>query len=79
MGDVDLDELASDLGFFKIGSKGSHGIASQKKICFGVLSKGFGKRLTFQLFDLVKNSASNSPNASVECSTISLFVRSKAL
>ena len=37
---------------------------------FGVLSTGFGKSLIFQLFVLVKNRVSNSPNASVERSTI---------
>ena len=36
------------------------------KDVFGVLPSGFGKGLIFQLFVLVKNRASSSPNASVE-------------
>ena len=38
---------------------------------FGVLPTGFGKSLIFQVFVMVKNRASNSPNAaSVERPTI---------
>ena len=39
---------------FESGAKGSCGIASQRKRCFGVLPMGFGKSLIFQLFVLAK-------------------------
>ena len=51
MGDVDLDALASDLGFV---------LKSEQKEAVESLLK---KSLKFQLFVLAKNSASNSPNA----------------
>ena len=46
---------------------------------FGVLPTGFRKSLMFQLFVLVKNRASNSPNASVERPTIIVICRLKSI
>ena len=67
MNDVDLDGLASDLGFvLKVEQKEDVEMLLRGKYVFGVLPKGFGKSLIFQLFALVKNRASSSPNASVE-------------
>ena len=67
MNDVDFDGLASDLGFvLKVKQKEDVESLLRGKDVFGVLPAGFGKRLIFQLFVLVKNRASSSPNASVE-------------
>ena len=64
MNDVDLDGLASDLGFvLKEEQKEAVESLLRGKDVFGVLPTGFGKSLIFQLFVLTKNS---SPNASVE-------------
>ena len=72
MGDVDLDALASDLGFvMKSEQKGSCGIAYQGKRCFWCAANRLWKKPDFQVFVMVKNRASNSPNAaSVERPTI---------
>ena len=67
MNDVDLDGLASDLGFvLKVEQKEDVESLLRGKDVFGVLPSGFGKSLIFQLFVLAKNRASSSPNASVE-------------
>ena len=67
MNDVDLDGLASDLGFV-LKAEQMEAVESllRGKDVFGVLPTGFGKSLIFQLFVLTKNRASSSPNASVE-------------
>ena len=63
MNDVDLDGLASDLGFvLKAEQKEAVEWLLRGKDVFGVLRTGFGKSLRFQLF-LTKNRASSSPNA----------------
>ena len=55
MNDVDLDGLASDLGFvLKV---------EQKEDVESLLRGKDGKSLIFQLFVLAKNRASSSPNA----------------
>ena len=62
--DVDLDELASDLGFvLKVEQKEDVESLLRGKDVFGVLPTGFGKSL---IFVLAKHRASSSPNASVE-------------
>ena len=67
MNDVDLYELASDLGFvLKAEQKEAVESLLRAKDVFGVLPTGFGKSLIFQLFALAKNRASSTPNASVE-------------
>ena len=67
MNDVDLDRLASDLGFvLKVEQKEDVESLLRGKDVFGVLPTSFGKSLIFQLFVLAKNRASSSPNASVE-------------
>ena len=67
MYDVDLDGLASDLGFvLKVEQKEEVELLLRGKDVLGVLPTGFGNSLIFQLFVLVKNRASSSPNASVE-------------
>ena len=81
MGDVDLDALASDLGFV-LKSEQKEAVESLLKgrDVFGVLPKAFGKSLIFQLLVLAKKQSfqfakcfqSNAPQ-------LSLFVRSKAL
>ena len=55
MGDVDLDALASDLGFV-LKSEQKKAVESLLKggDVFGVLPTGFGKSLIFQLFVLEK-------------------------
>ena len=64
MGDVDLDALASDLGFV-LKSEQKEAVESLLKgrDGFGVLPTGFKKSPIFQLFVLARNRASNSPNA----------------
>ena len=72
MEDVDLDALASNLGFV-LKSEQKEDVESLLKgrDVLGVLPTDFGKSLIFQLFVLAKNRASNSSNASsVECQTI---------
>ena len=67
MNDVDLDGLASDLGFvLKVEQKEDVESLLRGKDVFGVLPTGFGKSLIFQLYVLEKNRASSSPNTSVE-------------
>ena len=67
MNDVDLDGLASDLGFvLQVEQKEAVESLLRGKDVFGVLPTGFGKNLIFQLFVLTKNRAYSSPNASVE-------------
>ena len=67
MNDVDLDGLASDLGFaLKAEQKEAVESLLRGKDVFGVLPTDFGKSLIFQLFVLAKNRAFSSPNASVE-------------
>ena len=65
--DVDLMDLASDLGFV-LKAEQMEAVESllRAKDVFGVLPTGFGKSLIFQLIVLAKNRASSSPNASVE-------------
>ena len=64
MGDVDLDALASDLGFvLKSEQKKAVESLLNGRDIFCVLPTGFGESLIFQLFVLEKNRASNSPNA----------------
>ena len=64
MNDVDLDGLASDLGFvLKVKQKEAVESLLRGKDVFGVFPTGFGKSLIFQLFVLAKNRASSSPNA----------------
>ena len=66
MNDVDLDGLASDLGFvLKVEQKEDVETLLRGKDVFGVLPTGLGKSL-FLLFVLAKNRASSSLNASVE-------------
>ena len=56
MGDVDLDALASDLGFvLKSEQKKAVESLLKGRDVFGVLPTGFGKSLIFQLFALEKN------------------------
>ena len=65
MNDVDLDGLPSDLGFvLKVEQTEDVELLLRGEDVFGVLPTGFGKSLIFQLFVLVKNRASSSPNAS---------------
>ena len=67
MNDVDLDGLASDLGFvLKAEQKEAVESLLRGKDVFGVLPTGFGKSLIFQLVVLAKNRVSSSPNGSVE-------------
>ena len=67
MNDVDLDGLASDLGFvLKAEQKEDVETLLRGKDVLGVLPTGFGKSLIFQLFVLAKNRFSSSPNTSVE-------------
>ena len=67
MNDVDLDGLASDLGFVvNVEQKEDVESLLRGKDVSGVLPTGFGKSLIFQLYVLEKNRASSSPNASVE-------------
>ena len=67
MNDVDLDGLASDLGFVvNVEQKEDVESLLRGKDVFSVLPTGFGKSLIFQLFVLTKNRAYSSPNASVE-------------
>ena len=67
MNDVDLYELASDLGFvLKAEQKEAVESLLRGKDVFGVLRTDFEKSLIFQLFFFMKNSASSTPNASVE-------------
>ena len=65
MDGVDLEALASDLGFV-LKSEQKEAVESLLKgrDVFGVLPTGFGKSLIFQLFVLAKTRASNSQNAS---------------
>ena len=80
MGDVDLDALANYLGFvLKLEQKEAMESVLKGRDVFGVLSTGFGKSLVFQLFVLEKNRASNSPNASVERSTIIIICLLKSI
>ena len=71
MGNVDLDALASDLGFV-LKSEQKEAVESLLKgrDVFGVLPTGIGKSLIFQVFVLARNRASNSSNASVKHPTI---------
>ena len=67
MNDVNLDGLASVLGFVvKVEQKEDVESLLRGKDVSGVLPTGFGKSLIFQLFVLAKNRASSSLNASVE-------------
>ena len=62
MNDVDLDGLASDLGFvLKAEQKEAVEKLLRGKDVFDVLPTSFGKSLIFQLFVLAKNSAFISP------------------
>ena len=66
MNDVDLDGLASDLGFvLQVEQKEAVESLLRGKDVFGVLPTGF-RSLIFELLVLAKNRASSSPNASVE-------------
>ena len=77
---VDLDALASDLGFvLKTEQKEAVESLLRGKDVFGVLPTGFGKSLIFQLFVLAKNRASSSPNASVERPTIIVICPLKSI
>ena len=63
MNDVDLDGLASDLGFvLKAEQKEAVESLLRGKDVFGVLPTGFGKSLIFQLFVLVKTNRVFSPH-----------------
>ena len=78
MEDVDLDALASDLGFV-LKSEQKEDVESLLKgrDVLGVLPTDFGKSLIFQLFVLAKSRASNSSNASsVKFPTILLLLMS---
>ena len=66
MDNVDLDALASDLGFVLKAEQKEDVETFRGKDVFGVLPTAFGKSLIFQLFVLAKNRASSSPNALVE-------------
>ena len=56
-----------DLGFvLKVEQKEDVESHLRGKDIFGVLPTGFGKSVIFQLFVLMKNRASSSPNTSVE-------------
>lgn len=80
MDNVDLDALASHLGFV-LKSEQKEAVESLLKgrDVFGVLPTGFGKSLIFQVFVLAKNRASNSPNASVEHLTIIVICPLKSI
>ena len=80
MDDVDLDALASNLGFV-LKSEQKEAVESLLKLrdVFGVLPTGFEKSMIFQLFVLAKNRASNSPNASVERPTIIVICPLKSI
>ena len=72
--------LANYLGFvLKLEQKEAMELLLKGRDVFGVLSTGFGKSLIFQLFVLAKNRASNSPNASVERSTIIVICLLKSI
>ena len=71
MDNINLDTLASDLGFvLKSEQKEAVGSLLKGRDAFGVLPTGFGKSLIFQLLVLAKSRAFNSPiAASVERQT----------
>ena len=76
MDNVDLDALASDLGFvLKAEQKEAVESLLRGKDVFGVLPTG----LIFQLFVLAKNRASSLPNASVERLTIIVICPLKSI
>ena len=81
MEEVDLDALASDLGFvLKSEQKAAVESLLKGRDVFGVLPTGFGKSLIFQLFVLAKNRVSNSANASsVERPTIIVICPLKSI